>query len=305
MTRHALLPHAPCRPCLRPAVAPITTAGALLAALLAPGCGGGGAGADARGGIDADPSAVADASMGGGADAAGALCAGAGLLFCEDFEQLPLGPASSTTWRTEASAGELSIDATHARGARALRVSTTGNGRGRLLVDGLAPAGDALFGVAHLWVTAFPTAPAYAHFTLVELAGAGDGTLVRPVGGQQAPASGADPTGAFWGVGSDGGPTGDWTDWRRSAPAQAGRWVCVEFELVSSTAEVHVWLDGEAQPDLDVSRTRHGGNPVDLVLPAVDRAWFGWWLYQANPTPGTFEVWLDDLALGPTRLGCQ
>src|SRR6185436_3682220 len=68
-----------------------------------------------------------------------ALCARSGLLFCEDFEGLPLGPATSTSWTTEAASGQLAIDATHARGQHALKVTTTGNGRARLMKTGLAP----------------------------------------------------------------------------------------------------------------------------------------------------------------------
>ena len=60
-----------------------------------------------------------------------------------------------------------------------------------------------------------------------------------------------------------------------------------------------------AKPELGVTRTMHGGTQVDLVFPAIDRAWFGWWLYQASPTPSTFDVWLDDLALASDRLGCE
>lgn len=45
------------------------------------------------------------------------------------------------------------------------------------------------------------------HYTLVEQTGEGAGRI-RPVSGQYVPFEG----GAFWGIGSDGGPTGDWTN---------------------------------------------------------------------------------------------
>jgi len=271
--------------------------------LIAAACDGGGGGAvDAAGGDDASHDA---ASTG---DAALALCDRSGLLFCEDFEALPIGAASNATseaWDVEAANGQLAVDATHARGQRALKVSTSGNGRGRLTVSGLSPSNNSLHGVAHAWVTAFPTAPDYAHYTMVEFAGTGDGTLLRPIGGQYAPAQGANPAGSFWGVGSDGGPTGDWTNWRRTAPSVSGQWLCLEWRLNALDASVDIWIDGVAKPELGVTRTMHGGTQVDLVFPAIDRAWFGWWLYQASPTPSTFEVWLDDLALASARLGCE
>jgi hypothetical protein len=241
-----------------------------------------------------------------GPDAAVPLCARAGLLFCEDFEALPLGPATSTAWTTEAAAGQLAIDGTHARGQHALKVTTTGNGRARLQKTGLAPPNNSLWGTMHAWVTAFPTAPDYAHYTLVELAGSGNTSLLRPIGGQYAPAAGANnPAGAFWGIGSDGGATGDWTNWKRSAPSVGGQWLCLEFHLDATNDAIDIYIDGVAHPELSVSRTSHGGNQVDLVFPMLNSIWFGWWLYQTNPTPNAYSLWLDDLALGSTRLGCD
>lgn len=243
-------------------------------------------------------------------DAALALCQRSGLVFCEDFEALPTGAATNATsaaWDVEAANGALAIDATHSRGTRAIKLATTGNGRARLVVTGLALPDNSAWGVVHAWVSEFPSAPDYAHYTMVELAGTGTSTLVRPIGGQYAPAGGANqPAGAFWGVGSDGGPTGDWTNWRRSAPSMGGRWVCLEFHLDGPTDGIAVYLDGVAQPDLGVTHDSHGGTQSEgFDFPAFDRIWFGWWLYQSNPTPAAYDVWLDDLALAPDRLGCE
>jgi len=248
----------------------------------------------------------ADAPVQPDAGPALALCARGGLLFCEDFEALPLGQATSTAWTTDTASGQLTIDATHARGQRALRVSTTGNGRARLQKTGLAPPSNSLWGTMHAWVAGFPTAPDYAHYTLVELAGTGNTSLLRPIGGQYAPAGGAGTSaGSFWGVGSDGGPTGDWTNWKRSAPSVGGTWLCLEFHLDGTTDAIEVYIDGVVRPELSVTRTNHGGAQVDFVFPSLNRIWFGWWLYQPNPTPSTYDVWLDDLALGTARLGCE
>jgi hypothetical protein len=239
-------------------------------------------------------------------DAAQALCARSGVFFCEDFEGLPLGPASSTAWTTESAMGQLAIDATHARGQHALKVTTSGNGRARLQKVGIAPPSNSLWGTLHVWATAFPTAPDYAHYTLVELAGTGNTSLIRPIGGQYAPAAGgSNPAGDFWGIGSDGGPTGDWTNWKRTAPSVGGQWLCLEFHLDAANDAIDVYIDTVAHPELSVSRTNHGGTQVDLVFPTFDRIWFGWWLYQTNPTPNAYELWLDDIALGSTRLGCE
>jgi Cip1-like, core domain len=278
----------------------ISVPGAIAACVLGGGC-------DDTAGAAHDAASPDATSADSGADSTSqaSLCARTGLLFCEDFEALQLGNATNATssaWDVDAANGELTIDAEHARGQRALKLTTTGNGRARLMVSGLAPPNNSLFGVVHAWVTTFPTAPDYAHFTMVELAGTGDGSLLRPIGGQYIPGN---PAGSFWGIGSDGGPTGDWTDWQRTAPTSIGRWMCLEFQMSAPESAIDVWIDGIAKPELSVSKANHGGMQVDLVFPALERAWFGWWLYQANPTPAAFEVWLDDIALGDHRLGCD
>jgi len=36
----------------------------------------------------------------------------------------------------------------------------------------------------------------------------------------------------------------------------------------------------------------------------VDTVKIGWQLYQSGTTPGGFDLWIDDVALGTRRLGC-
>jgi hypothetical protein len=235
---------------------------------------------------------------------AGLTCASPDLLFCDDFESYPLGAATSDRWTTETSAGALAIDDSQARGTRALHVHTDGNGHAAIRVP-FSPPGNSAFARMHVFVTAFPTAPTFAHFTLVEAAGTSAG-LIRPIGGQfvPPPSSGADVGRSLWGVGSDGGPTGDWTDWQPAAPTEAGRWLCLEWELRAAGNAIDVYLDGTLVPELSVSQDDHGGNPVDFVFPTFTSMWFGWQLYQGGPTPSQYDLWIDDIAIGTSRLGC-
>src|SRR6185295_1777216 len=226
------------------------------------------------------------------------------LLFCEDFESTQLGPAASTRWTNDVDRGSLMIDAIHAQGTRALHAHADGGGRALIRVAGFAPPGNSFYGRMRIWVTAFPTMPDNAHFTMVEASGNAGG-VVRPIGGQYIPTS-SDPAAgkSLWGVGSDGGPTGDWTRWQTAAPAEAGRWLCMEWQLLASDDAVRVWIDGQERPELGVSRTNHGGASVDFVFPMFTQIWFGWWLYQGGTTPASFDVWYDDIALGTSQLGC-
>jgi hypothetical protein len=243
----------------------------------------------------------------GAADAAGGrgTCARAALLFCEDFERLPTGGASSLDWGIDTRNGTLTVErrATSPRGQRGnkvLRVHTVDNGRAFLRVDDFAAPGNRFFGRMRLRVDEFPTAPDWAHFTLVEATGSGSSEVVRPIGGQYAPTV----PGIFWGVGADGGPTGDWTNWRESAPVTEDRWQCFEWQLDATDNRVAVWIDGVANPELTASTNAHGGNDVPFVLPTVNTVKVGWQLYQGGTTPERFTLWIDDLALATHRLGC-
>ena len=277
------------------------------------GTGPGSGGAD-TGAADAASAEGGPSSLEGGANEAGAgsdasplreggaatvTCSDTTLLFCEDFESYAPGVAMGGRWKPVKNNGSLTIDGVHARGAKGLHVTTQLNGFAYALLDAFAPPNNSFFGRMYAWVTAYPSAPDYAHFTLVEAAGTGNGSLLRPIGGQMIPGSGA-----LLGTGSDGGPTGDWENWKTSAPIQGGSWKCFEWELRASTNGMNVWVDGVAKTELSTTTTSHPGANVDFVFPTIDRVWFGWWLYQGGSTPSQFDVWLDDIALSKSRIGC-
>jgi hypothetical protein len=122
----------------------------------------------------------------------------------------------------------------------------------------------------------------------------------RMIGGQYAPTNGK----SMWGLGADGGPTGDRTNWRESAPTTPGTWQCVEWRLAPQDNQVQAWFDGVDNPDLTANTSRHGGKDVPFVLPQVSTVKVGWQLYQGGTTPKEFDVWIDDVALANTRIGC-
>lgn len=245
--------------------------------------------------------------LSGGATSAGSgpdrypgrnTCGHRSLLFCEDFERLPTGGPATLKWGVDTKHGTLSVER-HRQG-KVLHVQTEGNGRAFMRVDDFAAPGNSFHGRMRLKVDAFPTAPDWAHFTLVEATGSGSTEIVRPLGGQWAPPL----SGSFWGVGADGGPTGDWTNWRESAPTVEDRWQCFEWQWDATDNRIAVWIDGVPQPDMTVTTTEHGGNPVDFILPRADNVKIGWQLYQGGPTPDHFDLWIDDVALGTKRIGC-
>jgi hypothetical protein len=248
---------------------------------------------------------------------AAALCAAAAVLLAipptasahpaphgtpvrESFDRLPLGTVTEGRgWTSDTADGTLAVVRSSTGHGRELRIRTEGNGRAFLVFDELSPPGNSFWGRVRLRVGGFPSAPDWAHWTIAEASGADSPTLVRPLGGQYAPTDG----GNYWGVGSDLGPTGDWTSWKTSSPAVAGKWQCVEFHLDATDNRVTVYLDGERQSDLTVSTKEHGGTADDFVFPAFDKLKLGWQLYQANPTPSSYEIRMDDIALGTRRVG--
>jgi len=222
-----------------------------------------------------------------------------GDLFREDFDRLPLGQVTGGHgWTTDVSGGSLTIEPSTSGHGRELHVHTDGNGRAFLVVPGLTPPGNSFWVRMRLRVAAFPTAPPWAHWTIAEASGSDAPTLVRPLGGQYVPTSNAN----FFGVGSDLGPTGDWTAWQTSAPAVAGNWRCVEFHLDATDNRVTVYLDGVEQTALTVSTRQHGGASGDFVFPRFDTLKLGWQLYQPSPTPSSYDVQLDDVVVSTHRI---
>ncbi|EKX62391.1 LamG domain-containing protein [Streptomyces ipomoeae] len=218
----------------------------------------------------------------------------------ENFNHLPLGPVTQGRgWTTDASNGTLTVERSADGRGRELRIRTEGNGRAFLVLSDLAPAGNSFWARLRLRVGEFPIAPDWAHWTIAEASGSDSPTLVRPLGGQYAPTD----KGNFWGVGSDLGPTGDWTNWRTSAPAVGGEWTCAEFHLDATDNRVTVYLNGVEQPDLTVSTKQHGGTADDFVFPTFDKLKLGWQLYQSGPTPSSYDVRMDDIAVSSHRVG--
>jgi len=274
---------------------------------------GGAGGAPVTGDAGADLARVSDGGAGGGGaggrifstnrdDFFGASrCAAAQVLLCEDFEA---GSVDAKRWQ-KSGPGTTTVETTRAaRGTHALHVHADGNGFAYLKSTSLFPvAGNTLYGRMLVWFDTMPSAPQWAHWTVAEAAGTGNGSLVR-VGGQY------DGKINRFGVGSDSGPTGDWTNLDQdpknavvAVPTQS--WVCLEWMWDGGTNQTRFWWDGVEHPSLATTASAHGGSSVPYELPQMTSAWVGWWLYQAGPTPDHFDVWIDEVALDGARIGCS
>jgi hypothetical protein len=230
-------------------------------------------------------------------------CQARSFLLCDGFETTSIDSALWTIEKNGANVVELSQE-TAARGAQSVHIKAE-NGFGYLKNTSVFPVpSNNYFGRMFLRVKRFSTV-SYAHWTVAEAAGKGDGSLIR-VGGQYADHFGANR----YGVGSDGGPTGDWTlhdadPLGKPEEPPISTWICLEWEHRGSENVTRFFVDGVEHPSLATSETQHGGEDprVKYVLPEVTSLWFGWWQYQSDPEP--FDVWIDELAIDTARIGCE
>ncbi len=84
------------------------------------------------------------------------------------------------------------------------------------------------------------------------------------------------------------------------------QWVCVEWMLDRATSEMHLWLDGVAQTEVDVSGSAGScsiGSAATWQGPQVlTELVLGWEAYEQD-APGQ-EAWFDEFAIGRERIGC-
>lgn len=262
-----------------------------------PGLGGGGMAED--GGA---PGSGAGTSTGGAGFFGDSRCAGSELSLCDGFEGATIDTALWTVAASSNNVVELASDQA-ARGQQSVHIKNQG-GFGYLLNESFFPApNNDYFGRMFLRVKRFSTVE-WAHWTVGEGAGTGDGSKIR-VGGQYRTDLGKNR----WGVGSDGGKTGDWTshdqdpDGKPTEPP-TDTWVCLEWEHRGSENVTRFFVDGVEHPSLATTAQDHGGTASeDYILPQMTSFWFGFWQYQADPEP--FDVWIDELALDESRIGCE
>jgi hypothetical protein len=209
-------------------------------------------------------------------------CAAADVLLCEGFES----GLASATWRTTRSGGTVAVETMQAaRGGRALHITSANGGMNAITQTKTFPiAGNSLFFRMFLWLEDDITTN--GHFTFAEARGTGNSSLVR-FGG----------IGKRVGVGSDGGPSGDWTNTDSKATLPSKRWICYESQFDGATNKFRVWIDDKESTTLNVGIDKHPG----FVMPMFTSLWFGWILYQQGEAQ---DLWIDEIAVDGKRIGC-
>jgi len=252
-------------------------------------------GASGSGGAGGTPAAGGSGGASGTAGAAGGAgtfgisgptrCA-ATLPLCESFENGIDGNLWKTTMVGDAT---VSVDSTHAaRGTKALHVKTVAGGGSNFAyikeTKTFPATNNVLYGRMFVWFEDALTTD--GHFSLAEGAGTGTPAVIR-FGGQF----------KAFGVGTDGGDSGDWTDSDRTKLVPTQTWICAEFQFDGPNNTFHVWWDDMERPMLTTGVSEH----AMFTMPAFNSLWFGWWMYNlAEPQ----EIWIDEIAVDYKPIGC-
>ncbi len=273
--------------------------------------GSGGSEHDAGSGGSAQGGAETDGGRSFSTDRAGffgeSRCAAAHVQFCEDFES-----GSLASWKLT---GTPTIDGVQkARGQKALHVKVASGSKVAIETDKIFPETDNVYyGRAFFYFAALPTpvgSTTYAHWTFIAATGDNVSGEIR-VSGQMS--NGINHFGVGTDNRTDASGTGDWTNSDndpKGAPQTVplNQWLCIEWMHDGATNETRFYWDGAEHPSLYTSSSMHGGSKNPYILPKFRRVWLGFQEYQTVLTmagaPEQYELWIDEVALDHTRIGC-
>jgi hypothetical protein len=222
-----------------------------------------------------------------------------GLKFCDDFEDAQLGSG----WTGKQ--GTLELDATKAlRGQKSLHAHTV-NGQPAIVAHRASfPMPNERFWVRmFVNIESLPTVD-WAHWSLLWVIPEGQqwSVVEHRIGGQN-----QSDDKLYWGVGSDHGASGDWTNIDTSSTVQLDEWQCVEVFIDATDDITKVYRESVEIPGMGTTRTvKHGGNSgVPYDIPAVRALYIGFIYYQGETPNKEYDLWIDGFALDGERIGCE
>jgi hypothetical protein len=238
-----------------------------------------------------------DAGIGDGGSSGAAGCEG--LKFCDDFEGAQLDPG----W--EDKQGTLELDSSKTmRGQKSLHVKTVNNKPAIMAHRGSFPMPNERF-----WMRMFVNiknlpSPNWAHWSIMWVIPEGKqwSVVEHRLGGQN-----TTDKKLYWGVGTNNGSSGDWTNIDTSSTVKLDEWQCVEVMIDANQDVSQVFREGVEIPALGTTKaTKHGGNSnVPYDIPPVRTLWIGFFYYQGETPNQSYDVWIDSFALDAERIGCD
>lgn len=260
----------------------------------------GGAAATAGNGAGGGPSLGGS----GGESQQGAGCSNASLLLCEDFEAAPLGGIPEG-WTAE---GDVEVTADGHSSQQALRSNAQPNWR-RVIRHDASSFGAEHWGRIYYRVQ-MPVTTAFVHSTFAAFTG--DGPTIgaaeyRVVDTVKSETDGSgNHTHQFlWNVQIDGaGEFGLGSDYDWSFDDQ---WHCAEWFVSATTQAYRFFIDGEEVTQIQIENGpgNYGENSNSRtdIPDQFNEFWVGFTNYQ-DADPG-FVAWIDDVAIGTARVGCN
>jgi hypothetical protein len=266
------------------------------------GTGSGGTSGAASGGAGAAAGSATGGSAGatGGTGGGNAACNGA--LFCDDFEGYTATPGAP--WAVKKNApGNVQIDgAQHQSGSKAVKLTTTGAmdyQQAFIMLDKIFPvANNAFYGRMMIYTT--KAANDGVHWTMI----AGEGpAAAQGITRADVRYGGQHQQSLMANYDSAGKKSDCWQHSQTKMPE--GKWACMEWYFEGATNTQKFWLDGKAVDDLTVTGQGQGCIAHDTgdkwIFPAFEHLYLGWESYQKDDPR---EVWIDDVAVGTTKIGC-
>jgi hypothetical protein len=269
----------------------------------------GGTGESGQAGADGGGQGGTGGASGGGS-AGASRCAS--LPLCDDFEAYAEDTTPNGVWSKQGG-GTARVDASRPHGgARSVHILTGESEGGRVWLrtttSRLFPTRH-FFGRLWMYLDALPTTE--VHWDMIEAQGTADEPdawddpfeIALRYGGQldENFLANFETPGSY----SGDGPSTDCAKFSETR-MPAGRWTCMEWELDADAEVMRFWLDGETIEDLEVHKegTQCISDGTDGVwyyptFESLNLGWREWW------EAGTRELWLDDVALGTERIGCE
>lgn len=252
----------------------------------------------------------------GGADP----CATA--LYCDDFEGYTTGAPPSGKWQSSPSHGSAVVDTGRAKsGKNAVKISADAVSGYRSVMIALADpsllptASGELYGRMMFYLESAPEGT--VHWTFIAGSGPVPGQGYHAIyryGGQHP----ITQSGNF--VGSqlmanyetpdsyESPPVGPGSDcWQHSNQdvVPTGRWACAEWRFDTGSNAMELFIDGTEIQSLAVNGVGQGcvhqNASFPWLAPSFERIAIGWESYQADEAR---VMWIDDVALSATRVGC-
>jgi hypothetical protein len=236
--------------------------------------------------VDTTPETIADAKP--------------SCLLCEDFETTADG-AIPKNFTKVASSGTLAVvsDLAHG-GKKSLKIMAPSGSYETYLKETLTfPAkNNTIWG--RVWFRTEALMPSdFVHWNLIEARGKTSNNRIR-YGGINNPHGGSFFTNAFLFNVETGGSGEKAIDDDPKPEVAAKTWICVEWMFDGTAQEARMFWNGVERPKMHATAPWFEDK---YKMPTFDALYLGWAIYQPISKP--YEVHLDDIAVGDSRVGCE